>query len=368
MVLNAVALIAMFAASRKYKAPLGAIPRRRAAALSCRGESAVFAFRPALAWPRVYDYALTLLQYVFICAFIRSLDTFAALLGHWSVHRRGERALLLRQVRARRVRVGGADRRPQRARHDDRDGAAVPVRAGDHGEALAGAGARARGHRSVRARDRVLAVARRISRSLAVALYILYRLHHKRWIVALTLVGVLAGLSLVPPEFYERIGTVQTAADNDASSRGRINAWHASVAMAQDRPLTGVGVGNFLVHFERYAPDPRDVHVAHSSFFQILGDAGLPGLAVWLSLVGALWFTASKVEKRIQRLDRACGPRLATTRSPSKPRGSVRDLRGVPVARRLRFLLSTARDHFPTGGVHGCARTGGAQQRDPSRD
>jgi probable O-glycosylation ligase (exosortase A-associated) len=138
----------------------------------------------------------------------------------------------------------------------------------------------------------------------AVGLYILFRLHHKKWLIGLAAVGIMAGLSMVPPEFYARIGTVNHAAEQDASSRGRINAWHAALAMVEDRPLTGVGVGNFLVHFRRYAPDPDDPHVAHSSFFQILGDAGLPGVLAWLSIVAGIFLAAVRVERRMKALDR----------------------------------------------------------------
>jgi O-antigen ligase len=53
-----------------------------------------------------------------------------------------------------------------------------------------------------------------------------------------------------------------------------------------------------------YAPVPEDVHVAHNSFFQILGDAGVPGAAVWLFLVIALWRTASRVERSVRLSER----------------------------------------------------------------
>ena len=305
MVLNGVALLAMFFAARKY--PLrwekfhGGVLWLFLAIVS----SAVFAFRPALAWPRVYDYLLTFLQYVFICAFIRDLEDLRKL--YWAI------GLSIATISARYCygKFALAEYGWEGPTGDRNELAMMIVMALPFLLVLSLTAKRksARLLAMAAIAPCALVIVFSLSRGgflglSAVGLFILYRLHHKRWLVALTVVGVLAGLSLVPPEFYERIGTVKTAANTDASSMGRINAWHASVAMVQDRPLTGVGVGNFLVHFDRYAPDPRDVHVAHSSFFQILGDTGLPGVLAWLYLVITLWRTTTRVEERMKRLDR----------------------------------------------------------------
>jgi probable O-glycosylation ligase (exosortase A-associated) len=266
--------------------------------------SAVFAFRSELAWPRVYDYALTLLQYVFLCAFIRDLRdvrkvfwaiglsiSFVALRYNYGKFGLGEygwegptgdrNELAMMMVMAMPILLVLGVTAEQRISKWIALAAVAPC-------ALVVIFSLSRGG--------VLGLA-------AVALYILARLHHKKWIIGLGVVAVLAGMSLVPPEFYERMGTVQTAADSDASSRGRINAWHASMAMVRDRPMTGVGVGNFLVRFRHYAPNPEDAHVAHSSFFQILGDTGLPGTAAWLFLLITLWLSAGSVENEIRRAE-----------------------------------------------------------------
>ncbi len=139
----------------------------------------------------------------------------------------------------------------------------------------------------------------------AVGGYLLYRLHHKRWLVVVGVFGALVGLANLPTEVTARFMTIGMAAHQDASAIGRLNAWAAARHMVMDRPFWGVGSGNFLVWFSRYAPDPNDVHVAHSSFYQLLGEQGLPGLGVWLYLVIMCWLVASWCEMRLERIYKA---------------------------------------------------------------
>ncbi|MFO0646375.1 MAG: O-antigen ligase family protein [Polyangiales bacterium] len=138
---------------------------------------------------------------------------------------------------------------------------------------------------------------------IAVGGYILYRLHHKRWIVVVGIAVALVGIANMPSEIVQRFATIGSASKKDASAIGRLNAWGAAKNMARDRPLTGVGSGNFLVWFKRYAPDPNDIHVAHSSFYQLLGEQGYPGVAIWIWLVVMCWMVASWVEVRLVRLE-----------------------------------------------------------------
>ena len=75
---------------------------------------------------------------------------------------------------------------------------------------------------------------------------------------------------------------------------GRINAWTMAVNLANDRPLVG---GGFAIDnpnvFARYAPDPTDIHVAHSIYFQMLGEHGYVGLVLYLLLWLLVWRDAA---------------------------------------------------------------------------
>jgi putative inorganic carbon (hco3(-)) transporter len=79
----------------------------------------------------------------------------------------------------------------------------------------------------------------------------------------------------------------------DESAMGRIYAWTAAVNMAVRRPLTGVGVNNFAPSYYFFTPvwENRDKAV-HSTWFQVLGETGWPGLVVFLMMVAATWRSA----------------------------------------------------------------------------
>ncbi len=141
----------------------------------------------------------------------------------------------------------------------------------------------------------------------AVLSYLLFRLRNKRWLIVVALCFLPVGGYFVPPEVVARFTSIGTAAQTDPSAMGRVHAWAVAREILRNRPLTGMGVGNFLVDFKYYARavgnDPEDVHVAHSSFYQIMGDQGYPGLFAWFYLVAMLWLVASWVELRAARMD-----------------------------------------------------------------
>jgi len=100
-------------------------------------------------------------------------------------------------------------------------------------------------------------------------------------------------IGLMPEKWEERMWSIQKY-DQDASSLGRINAWMMAVNLANDRPLVGGGFGidNERV-FGRYAPNPSDIHAAHSIYFQILGEHGYVGLMLFLLIWFLVWRDAS---------------------------------------------------------------------------
>ena len=83
---------------------------------------------------------------------------------------------------------------------------------------------------------------------------------------------------------------------------GRINAWTMAINLANDRPLVG---GGFEVQSEtvyaRYAPDPSVVRSAHSIYFQLLGEHGYVGLALFLLLWILVWRDASWIITRSEK-------------------------------------------------------------------
>jgi probable O-glycosylation ligase (exosortase A-associated) len=113
-------------------------------------------------------------------------------------------------------------------------------------------------------------------------------------------VAVIAMVAIValimPPQWFERMHTIDDYQQDD-SALGRINAWQFAINVASHN-LLGGGFNVFSGRqFAIYAPDPLNYHVAHSIYFQVLGDHGFFGLAMFLALMLCAWRTGTRVIK-----------------------------------------------------------------------
>ena len=108
-------------------------------------------------------------------------------------------------------------------------------------------------------------------------------------------------LSFMPEQWWGRMGTISSYQD-DASAGGRINAWW----MAWNLAKANFFGGGFMVYtrdlFALYAPDPNDVHAAHSIYFMVLGEHGFVGLFLFLLLWFFVWRSAGRLRIRGQKL------------------------------------------------------------------
>jgi O-antigen ligase len=93
------------------------------------------------------------------------------------------------------------------------------------------------------------------------------------------------------------------AADTtDESVEGRLDAWTAAIHMAVDRPLTGVGINNFVGEFYNYSDVWFDRPLtAHSIWFQVLGEAGFVGCTVFVTVVVLTFRSAIRARQALRR-------------------------------------------------------------------
>lgn len=118
---------------------------------------------------------------------------------------------------------------------------------------------------------------------------------------------VLVGIAIIfmPDSWTERMETIKTYGE-DGSAMSRIWTWTTLWNAAVDRPFVGAGFqADHPIVFDRYAPVDGvfeqfagRVYVAHSIYFQMLGEHGFIGLGLFLGLLGATWFTASRLASR----------------------------------------------------------------------
>ena len=118
--------------------------------------------------------------------------------------------------------------------------------------------------------------------------------------VVLVVAGV-ALLSFMPEQWWTRMETISTY-EQDASATGRLNAWW----MAWNLAKANFFGGGFMIYtpdlFARYAPDPLDVHAAHSIYFMVLGEHGFVGLFLFLLLWFFVWRSAGRLRLQGQQL------------------------------------------------------------------
>jgi putative inorganic carbon (HCO3(-)) transporter len=131
----------------------------------------------------------------------------------------------------------------------------------------------------------------------ATMLFFLWCHSRKKIQTGMALVAVVAVIAmLMPSAWYERMDTIGEY-KSDNSAMGRLNAWQFTVNVATSNILGG----GFNVctprQFQVYAPNPTDFHVAHSIYFQVLGDHGFIGLFMFLGLMFCVWRTGTRVYK-----------------------------------------------------------------------
>lgn len=124
-----------------------------------------------------------------------------------------------------------------------------------------------------------------------------WRSKAKVHLAVVALIIGLIGTAFMPEEWTTRMNTIQTY-EEDASAMGRINAWTMAVNIANDRP-TGAGfVTDSPVIYQSYAPNPNFVIVAHSIYFQVLGEHGYIGLLLYLAFWISTYMLAGSIGRQ----------------------------------------------------------------------
>ncbi|MCP9450576.1 MAG: O-antigen ligase family protein [Nitrospira sp.] len=121
-----------------------------------------------------------------------------------------------------------------------------------------------------------------------------YWIKSERKILGVIGIGIviLFVLAVAPGQLFDRLATLtKTGEEMEGSAQGRILAWTAAVKMAADNPLLGGGVGHFPVKYgAEYRPAGYGLNeipwqTAHSSYFLILGELGLPGIVFLVGII-----------------------------------------------------------------------------------
>ena len=136
---------------------------------------------------------------------------------------------------------------------------------------------------------------------LAVGLY----LGRKHWRDVKKIVGILGLAGLVymvaPESAWKRFGTIKNSTSQQADDRynsraegstaQRLVIWDVARTIAAENPITGIGFGAYpQAHYEyaqrpQFDPIAMGIHDAHSTYFTMLAETGLPGFLLFVGII-----------------------------------------------------------------------------------
>lgn len=141
---------------------------------------------------------------------------------------------------------------------------------------------------------------------------------NKRKVLTAILIAILVVVAwfVMPSQYQERFMTTFDFEENPSaaeSAMGRITGLKMGARMFMDRPLLGVGVGNFgIAHGMRYSPlNRRSWMEAHNLVAQIGGETGLLGLIAFAGFVIACMRGAARVKSRLSSADTSEAKRIS---------------------------------------------------------
>jgi putative inorganic carbon (HCO3(-)) transporter len=124
--------------------------------------------------------------------------------------------------------------------------------------------------------------------AVVVALFWLLRSIKRAPLIVGAAVTVAALVMVSPNNPWSRRTQAATAYGEDVSARGRIDAWRTGIAIARERPFTGVGAGAFMIAWPEFAPgDAGEVRSQHNTFIELLSELGIPALLLFVIALAA---------------------------------------------------------------------------------
>ncbi|MBN7797438.1 putative O-glycosylation ligase, exosortase A system-associated [Parahaliea mediterranea] len=130
---------------------------------------------------------------------------------------------------------------------------------------------------------------------------------HKLILALIAAALIPVAFKYAPEDWKERQQTVATASQDDSSFIGRLWAWKVSTLIALDHPLTGGGFGavtepGLWSYYAPFTPTFGPIETppvpptlkpkaAHNVYFQVLGDHGVAGLAIFLGILLLTFWT-----------------------------------------------------------------------------
>jgi O-antigen ligase len=128
-------------------------------------------------------------------------------------------------------------------------------------------------------------------------------------------IGIVCVLALAPA------GTLSRYKSAEHSGTGRVDLWTVGLRMVEDKPVRGVGAGNFQTSSIHYLLRPGTIlrddfivdepKVAHNIYLAVLAELGVVGLAIFLFILGYCLRCALVGARLLQRAGDLAGEVIA---------------------------------------------------------
>ncbi len=132
-----------------------------------------------------------------------------------------------------------------------------------------------------------------------------WRSPYKLRTAAAVLVATLLVLPVLPQQFWDRMATITAPADErDDSQQSRLHFWQVAIAMANERPLLGVGHNGYERAYNQYDWTEGKYltnRAVHSAWFGVLAELGYPGLLIFVTIVCSSLLACRRVRKWSRR-------------------------------------------------------------------
>lgn len=118
-------------------------------------------------------------------------------------------------------------------------------------------------------------------------------------------IAVAVGIAILPDSLWVRLSGMtkltSTAtiaqADPEGSAAQRWQIQQTAWRIFEDHPLMGVGLGCYPLANRRYAPELGD-RDTHDTYLNLAAELGIPGLIMWLGLVGSVLLHVRRLKSR----------------------------------------------------------------------
>jgi probable O-glycosylation ligase (exosortase A-associated) len=136
----------------------------------------------------------------------------------------------------------------------------------------------------------------------AIGLFLLWKSKRRVLLGGIMVLLIPLIIAFMPDKYTKRMETIETY-EQDTSAMGRVNAWKFAFQLATKRFLGGGFEAFTPENYARYAPRVMEqlmatrqlAQDAHSIYFEVLGEHGFVGLALFMLLGVLMWRTGSWV-------------------------------------------------------------------------